>query len=213
MRKYLILFALALFLPLQLAAQELYQEGKHYTVISDKATEEPQVLEFFSYWCPHCYNFEPLVAQLEKKLEEESAKNHNVDFKKVHVNFMGFTKAEIQDEATKAMMIARALKREKQLNAAIFKYIHVQRAPVTGLADLRNVFAVNGVDSDKFDKLAKSFGVNSQLKLNNKTMQKYIKHLRGVPNFIINGKYQAKFTRDMSPDQMVDLLVWLTKQK
>ncbi len=213
MRKYLILFALALFLPMQLAAQELFKEGTHYNIISDKATEKPQILEFFSYWCPHCYNFEPLVAQLEKQLDAEKAKNHDVEFKKVHVNFMGFTKEQTQDEATKAMMIARALKKEKQLNAAIFKYIHVQRAPVTGLADLRNVFAVNGIDGAKFDKLAKSFGVNSQLKANNKLMKTYFKHLRGVPNFIINGKYQAKFTRDMTPDQMVELLVWLSKQK
>lgn len=213
MRKYLILFALALFLPMQLAAQEMFKEGTHYNIISDKATEKPQILEFFSYWCPHCYNFEPLVAQLEKELDAEKAKNHNVEFKKVHVNFMGFTKEQTQDEATKAMMIARALKQEKRLNAAIFKYIHVQRAPVTGLADLRNVFEVNGIDTAKFDKLAKSFGVNSQLKANNKLMKTYFKHLRGVPNFIINGKYQAKFTRDMTPDQMIDLLVWLTKQK
>lgn len=213
MHKYLFLFIFALFLPLQSSAQELYREGTHYVIVGEEATEKPEVIEFFSYWCGHCYNFEPLVKLLNERLEEEKQKNHDVNFKKVHVNFMGFTKSEIQDEATKALMIARALKKEKEMNAAIFKYIHVQRAPVTGLNDLRNIFAVNGVDNAEFDKLAKSFGVNSQLKANNKSMKKYFKHLRGVPNFIVNGKYQAKFTREMSPDQMLDLIVWLTKQK
>ena len=112
-----------------------------------------------------------------------------------------------------ALMIARAMNVEKAMNGAIFKYIHVQRAPITGLDDLRNIFTVNGVDGAQFDKMSKSFGINSQLKANNKVIKNYMKHLRGVPNFIVNGKYQAKFTREMSPDDMVQLIVWLSKLK
>ncbi|MGY0564530.1 MAG: thiol:disulfide interchange protein DsbA/DsbL, partial [Paraglaciecola chathamensis] len=63
------------------------------------------------------------------------------------------------------------------------------------------------------DKLVSSFGVNSMLKKNNKLVQEYRNHLRGVPNFIVNGKYQAKFTRDMTNDDIVNLIVWLSKQK
>jgi len=190
------------------------KEGTHYTIIGDEVTEKPEIIEFFSYWCGHCYNFEPIVKELENKLREEKTKTgHDVKFKKVHVNFMGFTSAEVQDQATKALIIARAMNVEKAMNGAIFKYIHVQRAPITGLDDLRNIFTVNGVDGAQFDKMSKSFGINSQLKANNKVIKNYMKHLRGVPNFIVNGKYQAKFTREMSPDDMVQLIVWLSKLK
>lgn len=207
MRKLLTLFVFALLLPLQACAVEQWKEGTHYTVVADEATAAPEVVEFFSYWCSHCYNFEPIVANLEKKLPED------VKFEKVHVNFMAFTTPDIQDEATRGLMIARALKQEKKMNGAIFNYIHVQRAPIAGLNDVRNIFTVNGIDGDKFDKLAKSFGVNSQLKKNNKKIDQFKRHLNGVPNFIVNGKYQAKFTRDMTPDDMVDLIVWLTTLK
>jgi thiol:disulfide interchange protein DsbA len=61
--------------------------------------------------------------------------------------------------------------------------------------------------------MANSFGVNSMLQKNNKTIQQYRKNLSSVPSFIVNGKFKATFTRDMTPDDMVDLIVWLTKQK
>lgn len=212
MRKLLFLFVFAVLSPIQSQAVELWKEGTHYTIIGSEATEEPEILEFFSFWCGHCYNFEPIVKELETQLRAEKTKiGHDVKFKKVHVNFMGFSSAETQDQATKALIIARAMNIEKAMSGAIFKYIHVQKAPITSLDDLRNIFTVNGVNGDNFDKMAKSFGINSQLKANNKMIKKYMKHLRGVPNFIINGKYQAKFTREMSPDDMVQLIIWLSK--
>ncbi|MBT0585330.1 thiol:disulfide interchange protein DsbA/DsbL [Alteromonas oceanisediminis] len=207
MKKLFLSFVFAALIPLQACAQEQWQEGKHFKVISDTATEKPVVTEFFSFWCPACYNFEPLVAEIKKQLPED------VKFNKVHVNFMGFTSADVQDEVTRGMMIARAVKQEERLNGAIFNYIHKQRASITGLEDVRNIFVVNGVDEAEFDKLASSFGVNSMVQKNNKEIEKFRSHLSGVPNFIVNGKYQATFSRDMTPDDMTNLIVWLSKQK
>ena len=207
MKKILLLVSVFLMLPIQACAQERWQEGTHFTVIAEKATDKKEVLEFFSFWCPHCFNFEPIVKTIKTKLADDA------EFKKVHVNFMGFTSAAIQDDATKAMMIGRELKRSNELNEAIFKYIHVSRSSVTGIKDLKNIFAVNGVDPDNFDKMVSSFGVNSRLKMNNKFVQKYRRHVKSVPTFIVNGKYQATFTRDMGRDDIVDLIVYLSNKK
>jgi thiol:disulfide interchange protein DsbA len=207
MKKILLLLSLALLLPLQACAQEKWREGTHYNVIADQATEKKEILEFFSFWCPHCFNFEPIVKNIKTKLADD------VEFKKVHVNFMGFTSAAIQDDATKAMMVARALQKSDALNQAIFKYIHVSRSSITGLQDLKNIFVVNGVGTDEFDKMITSFGVNSMLKMNNKLIQQYRKHVSSVPNFIVNGKYQATFTRDMNENEMSDLIVYLSNKK
>ena len=126
---------------------------------------------------------------------------------------MGSAGPDAQNDATRAMMVARALKKEQAMNLAVFEYIHKQRSSVTGLNDLHKIFATKGVEAEAFAKLAKSFGVNSMLKKNNKTIDQYRKYLSGVPNFIVNGKYQAKFTRDMNNDDIANLIVWLTKQK
>ncbi|MCC2616401.1 thiol:disulfide interchange protein DsbA/DsbL [Aestuariibacter halophilus] len=196
----------SLLIPLQACAVEQWQEGEHYKVISDEATPSPEIREYFSFWCPHCFNFEPLVAQIKAKMGD------NVTFTKVHVNFMRFTSKAIQDDATRAMMVARALEKEDEMNSAIFNYIHVQRSPVTSLDDLKNLFLLRDVSSDEFDKLANSFGVNSMMKKNQKAIDEHMRFLAGVPNFIVNGKYQATFTRDMTNDDIVDLVVWLSKQ-
>lgn len=208
MKKLILLTLTTLLFATQACSQMvLWEEGKHYKVIAEQATEKPEILEFFSYWCPHCYNFEPLVAQIKQKMGKD------VTFKKVHVNFMGFTSTQVQDEATKALMIARVLDKEEAMNQAIFRNIHVQRAPVTGLKDLTNLFIVNGIPAEQVDKAASSFSINSQVKKNNQLVKDYRRHVSGVPNFIVNGKYQAQFTRDMTSDDIVDLIVWLSEQK
>lgn len=207
MKKVLIAALFACLIPLQACGQALWNEGEHYVIINDKATATPEVIEFFSFWCPHCFSFEPIVKDIKKSLDKDTK------FKKVHVNFMGSASASAQEDATRAMMVGRALKKADAMNQAVFKYIHVQRSSVTGLKDLQNVFAVNGVEPADFEKLAKSFGVNSMVQKNNKTIMQYRKNLSSVPSFIVNGKYKATFTRDMTQQDMVDLIVWLTKQK
>jgi thiol:disulfide interchange protein DsbA len=206
MKKLFSILLITLLLPLSVNAADQWQEGKHYKVISDKATAKPEVKEFFSFWCPACYRFEPLVKSIKAGIDKD------VKFTKVHVNFMQFTGPDVQDDATKAMIIARALKKETELNGAIFNYIHQQKSTVSSLKDLRSVFIINGIEPDDFDKMAKSFSVKSLVNKNNKEIAKFRKHLNGVPNFIVNGKYQAQFTREMTTDDIVNLIVWLTKQ-
>jgi thiol:disulfide interchange protein DsbA len=202
-RSILIIFAVAV--SASACAQARFMEGEHYRVIAKEATATPEVKEFFSFWCPHCFNFEPLVAEMKKRFDDD------VEFTKVHVNFMGFAGQELQDNVSRAMLLGRALKREQELNTAIFNYIHRQRAALTSLDDLRSIFLVNGVESDEFDKKISSFTVTSMLRKNNKTIDEYRQYVTGVPNFIVNGKYQATFSRDMTPDDMIELIVYLSE--
>ena len=210
MKKTIISIAfavLSVFISAQASAQIRFIENEHYKVISDEATAKPEVKEFFSFWCPHCFNFEPLVAEMKKNLDP------SVKFDKVHVNFMGFAGQDLQDDVTKAMMIGRALDKSAQVNSAIFNFIHRQRGKITNADDVRTILVDSGIDAAQFDKMNKSFAVNSMLKKNNKAIAQFRRHVSGVPNFIVNGKYQAQFTRDMTPDDMVDLIVFLSTMK
>jgi len=45
-----------------------FEEGADYvTKFPDEVSEEPLLVEFFSYMCPHCYNFEPTLARWLKQ--------------------------------------------------------------------------------------------------------------------------------------------------
>ncbi|MDO6692943.1 thiol:disulfide interchange protein DsbA/DsbL [Aliiglaciecola sp. 3_MG-2023] len=216
MKKLSTVLALFLLLSLQACSKESsseqsappskWKEGTHYQIISDTASEQPEVLEFFSFWCPHCYNFEPIVEQIKLKIDKD------VTFKKVHVNFMRFTSPQVQDAATKALLIGRTMDKEEEMNSAIFSYIHLQRQLITGIPELRNIFLAKGIDSDEFDKMESSFQINNLLKQNNQTIETYREHLSGVPNFIVNGKYQAQVVEGMTRDDIAELVVWLSKQ-
>lgn len=74
MKKFAVLFVMAMLLPLTACAQEgtaKWKEGTHYTVLDEEATKKPVITEFFSFWCPHCFQFEPIVKQIKEKKRRE----------------------------------------------------------------------------------------------------------------------------------------------
>ena len=71
------------------------------------------------------------------------------------------------------------------------------------------MYAQTGADITKLENMMTSFGIRSQIAMNDKMARS----VRSVPTIIVNGKYQATFTRDMTPAQSVELISWLVKQK
>lgn len=168
------------------ASAAKYTEGKQYSKISETASKKEEVREYFSVYCGHCFQFEPIMHEIKKELPEQ------VSFERNHVDFLGGISPDIQQMITKAVAIAEQFDDGDKYIGAIFNYIHIQRAAITSEKDLRNIFVLNGADGEKFDKLAKSFSVNSHAKSMKKhqdTMSKS-RVLTGVPTVIVNGKYR-----------------------
>lgn len=164
-----------------------YQEGVHYNVVSDKVTDKPEVREFFSFYCPHCFSFEPFMQKLASGLPE------GVPFEKNHVDFLRAATPEIQFMLSKALVIAEKEGKEKEVVSALFNYIHVQHAKFTSEKDIKNVLIINGLDADKVDKLFSSFAVDSQAKGMKKRQDELSKKgaLTSVPTVFVNGKYRV----------------------
>jgi thiol:disulfide interchange protein DsbA len=184
-------------------AQTKWQENTHYKVIAEQASSQPKVQEVFSYWCPACNAFETLVPQIKNALPAD------VPFEKIHVNFNGSTSKDTQNDATAVMLAAKALKTDVQFTKALFNTIHQKKTKIASKADILAVYASTGADTAKLEKMMTSFGIRSQIAKNDKTAR----GVRSVPTIIINEKYQAIFTREMTPDQYVELINWLVKQK
>lgn len=207
MKKITILFAFLILTSCSEApVQEPWLENTHYKVLDQKATQTPQVQEFFSFWCGHCYNFEPIAAQLKEQLDS------NTEFTKVHVDFMSFTTQNIQQSASKAMLMARHMGKEDLINAAIFEHIHVKRQSIASMADIKSLFVANQISAEDFDTAMTLPDVDTLVDDHYKSFMSYRAYVNGVPNFIVNGKYQARFTQDMDANDMVNLIVWLTQK-
>ena len=69
MKKVLFFLAAMLMIPMVHAAPQ-FKEGVNYDVVSQTGSAQPEVMEFFSYFCPHCAKFEPIAEDLKKSLPE-----------------------------------------------------------------------------------------------------------------------------------------------
>lgn len=184
-----------------------WTEGTHYTVVASEASEKTEVVEYFSYWCPHCYQFERVANLIKSNLVE------GVGFRKVHVNFMGFASQETQEAATKAMLIGRALNQEQNVNTAIFTHIHDRQLSIENLADLKSLLMSQGISESDFEATLQTQDFSQAFAKNNRDIEQFRASLTGVPSIIINGKYKTQFTNDMTLSDVPDLINWLSQQK
>lgn len=185
-----VLFALfALMLaPLAIAASE-FKEGVEYTVVKETATTTPEVTEFFSYVCPHCYSFEPLVNALAKRVPD-------VEIKKVPVSFLG---RDMGPVLQKAYAAARLLEVEDKMTPVIFDQIHRQKKMPQSMADVKAIFVANGVEAKTFDGVINSFALNGMVAQYDRTTEAF--NVRGTPTIIVNGKYQLNMSEIGSEDR------------
>lgn len=109
MKKYLVIVFALLMAPLANAASE-FKDGVEYKTVQEVASSEPVVVEFFSYVCPHCYSFEPLMANLQERIPE-------IELKKNPVAFLGGDMGPVLQRAYAAAIL---LKVEDKLTPVLF---------------------------------------------------------------------------------------------
>jgi len=179
MKNWLLGLASALLLVTGMVQAQEFEEGTHYEVISDAATSDAQILEFFSFYCVHCYRFEPIAERLKKEYPDS--------FEKMHVSFLS-PKDDVGETMTKAFVVAQKLGIEEKIIPAVFDYNFAQRNMLTSEDDIRNVFILNGVSGEEFDKAMSSFAVRAAAsKMDRKATDMDV---RATPTFIVNGKYK-----------------------
>ncbi len=202
--KKLMLMAFALImLPMASIAAE-YKEGVHYTVINKgPGTAKPEIAEFFSFYCPHCYSFaKSVVPKIEANLPD------GVKFTQKHVDFIG---REMGPEMSRAFAVAHQLNVEKKIEHALFSAIHDKRQRFTNRDDIRKLFIANGVSGKDFDAAANSFMVNAQM--SNMKRDTENAQLSGVPALVVNGKYRVETGAIKSYDELLAIAMYLTKMK
>ncbi|WP_243975451.1 thiol:disulfide interchange protein DsbA/DsbL [Vibrio natriegens] len=197
------LFALFSMLMLSLSAQAAqFNEGEHYKVLDLEASNKPVVTEFFSFYCPHCNSFEPIIQQLKKQLPE------GVKLQKNHVSFMGGSMGPSMSKAFATMV---ALKVEEKMVPVMFNRIHNLRKAPRDDAELRQIFLDEGVDEKKFDSAFKGFAVDSMVRRMDKQFED--SGLTGVPAVIVNNKYLVQAQSIKTMDEYFALVNYLLELK
>lgn len=154
-------------------------DGKEYTTIRQTPSAQKEVLEFFSFYCPHCYDFE-LTYKINDKIKAGLPKD--TKFVQYHVNFLG----RQSENLTRAWAFAMAQGVEDQVRTALFE--GAQKDAFKSMDDIKAVFVANGVSAEDFDNGINSFVVNG---LVNKQVQAAEElKIQGVPAFFVNDQYR-----------------------
>lgn len=176
-----------------------FQEGVDYDVISAQATGNKEVLEYFSYNCPHCYSFDPII---EGYLSQKPV---GVQFRRIPVGFG----REIWKMSARAYVLAKALGKEEELHAKIFSRVQVLNRPFRSEGDIKAFFLANGVTEGEFNKSLESFSAKTLTKANEAFMKKH--PITSVPTVIVNGKYKVNISRVLDKEKLIQLVDFLTK--
>lgn len=196
------LFAFASLLMLSLSAHAAkFNEGEHYKVLELEPSKKPVVTEFFSFYCPHCHSFEPIIQQLKTKLPE------GVKLQKNHVSFMG---GNMGKSMSKAYATSIALKVEGKMTAVLFNRIHNMNKAPKNDDELRQIFLDEGVDAKKFDAAFNGFAVDSMVRRFDKQFKD--SGLSGVPAVLVNNRYLVQAQGINTLDEYFELVNFLLKK-
>jgi thiol:disulfide interchange protein DsbA len=140
------------------------------------AAGKVEVVEFFSYGCPHCYSFEPMLDAWLKKLPGDVA------FRRVpaafNASWEGLAKVFYALEATGQL---------DAMHKRVFAAIHVQRQRLDKESDIAAFVKSAGGDDAKFLDAYKSFGVATKLRQGKQLAEAY--KIDGVPTLGIHGRW------------------------
>ncbi|MBU2279974.1 MAG: thiol:disulfide interchange protein DsbA/DsbL [Gammaproteobacteria bacterium] len=194
------------------ANADKFVAGEHYEVVAEKTTAKPEVKEFFSFFCGHCFAFEPFANKLSKNLPQ------GVELEKVHVDFLQAASPEVQNALARAYVVGKNAGQGEQVAQMIFNYIHRQRAAFNNDADIRSLLMVNDFDAETFDKNFNSMAVLSAASKMKEaqTFWSDNKVLTGVPMVLVNGKYKLKFDKLNSKNfdaELKELVSYLLAKK
>jgi len=199
------LFLAASAVPLaSMAMPEAYIEGVHYkatpTRLATSDDTKVEVVEVFSYACPHCFHFEPLVEKWAAALPD------NVKFVRVPAIFR-----ESWLQLAKLYYTAEATGDLERLHPLIFKAIHVDKKRLNTEAQILDFVADQGIDRDAFEKMMGSMTVQAKVKKALAISQQ--SGITGVPSMIVNGQYSTDAPMAGSMEEMLKTVDFLVQKQ
>jgi len=178
------------------SVQAELKQGRDYELVSPpQATEKGkvEVLEFFSYMCPHCDHIDPVVAKWQKTLAKD------VQFVRIPVIFRPQWEAPARLYYT-----LDALGELDKLHGAAFAAIHRENTDLGNETNVTNWAVKKGLDRKKFSDAYNSFAVQSKAQGSKQKQGAY--GISGVPAFVVAGKYRTPDNYPGSFDEMMKLV-------
>ncbi len=188
----------------QHASAEAFEEGTHYVElqipVNTRTPDKIEVAEYFSYGCPHCFEFEPMINQWKSGLPAD------IVFKRTPAVWNRDYEIYAQTYYT-----LEALNVLDTMHAPVFRAIHMERRRLNDPELMAKFFGEFGVDPVDFAKTYASFGVRASVQQAEALGRAY--RARGVPTLIVNGKYRIESTMAGSNANMLRVVDFLIEKE
>ncbi len=134
------------------------------------------VVEFFSYACPHCFEFEPTLENWLK------AKPAGVNFHRAPVHFLqNAVNFQPMYFALEAMGLVDTMQQK------VFNAFHLEHLRLDKPEAISAFMGRNGVDATRFMSVFNSFGVRAKVQQATQLFDAY--GLDGVPTLAVQGRF------------------------
>jgi len=163
-------------------AQRAPKAGTDFLVLDkrvpvDAPVGKVEVVEFFSYNCPHCNDFEPSLEAWVKAAPKEVA------FRRIPVPFVG----NDVEAKQRLYFTLEAMGKLDEYHPKVFAAIHAQRQNLNGDANIQAWAERAGLDGAKFKEAFASFGVASKARRAAQQTEAY--KVAGVPALAVAGRW------------------------
>ena len=155
-------------------------EGEDYTLLDTPLTNQQrdsiEVIEYFSYRCIHCKNFEPFLEDWLVEIPE------SVNFARQHVVF------STSDELfARTHLALQQSPNYSSLHNRLFSAVHDRQKQFTDLEDITSYLEDYDLDPNEFNRSFTSTRTDRRL-TNNRSRQAR-SQLTATPSLMISGKY------------------------
>lgn len=172
-------------------------EGRDYIVLASPQPTEDQrsieVIEFFWYGCPHCYDLHPHIDNWRKNAPKD------VKFRYVPAIFRANW-----TPAAKTFYAMEVLGVTKELHDKIYKAIHRDKIDLSKETVLFDWIEKQGIEREKFINAYNSFSVQNQVARASQMIRQY--KLTGVPALVVEGKYLTSGKMSGTPGDTIQVL-------
>lgn len=202
------------------AVSRTWVEGRNYVLVSPVqpthvAAGKVEVLEVFSYGCPACNRFQPVIDALELKMPV----NAQMAFLPA-----SFSAGEDMPMFQRAFFAAQALGVARQAHQKIFDAVwetgelavfdastNRLKSPLPTIEDAARCYArITGIKPARFLMAAHSFAV--EVKMRSADAQILAMHVPGTPCLVVNGKYRVELDTLNSADDVIDIVRFLVSK-
>ncbi len=184
--------------------QTEFVAGQHYEVLKKpqptKDKSKIEVIEFFSYGCPHCYSFESAIHAWKKQQATD------VSFRQSPTIWNG-----LMTLFATTFYTAQAQPNAEKLHSAIFDAVVVDGVPLISEGMIGGFFEKQGIPNEQFSASFDSAEVLQQVKAAEANTIGY--KVNSVPQLVVNGKYRITAELAGSQPTMIDVLNFLVEKE